>query len=208
MTPYYTKQYSMEMSKRTYTNSKELILEAAFKVLAKEGSKGFTTEAVIRESGLSKAGFFYNFKSKTDLLLALSDKLMLEWQELVEKFEKEDKNPVGRFLRANVKASIVQLNNKEAGRAELNHALSELSITEPENFKKYANIINKMLTRIKDSIISKEQSFLVCLVLDGLWCQSVFPTLSLKDKDIKKLTALLIQMTESPIELKKPRGKK
>lgn len=196
------------MSKRVYANSKELILESAFKVLAKEGPKGFTTEAVIRESGLSKAGFFYNFKSKNDLLLALSDKLMIEWQELVANFEKEDKNPVGRFLRANVKACIVQLNETDNGRAELNQALSELSITEPEAFKKYAEHISKLLTKIKDSVISYEQSILVCLVIDGLWCQTVFPTLSLKNKDIKKITDLLLQMTEAPIELKKTRGKK
>lgn len=53
---------------RTYQNSKESIVDAAIRVLAEKGLKGFTTDAVIKESGLSKAGFFYNFKTKNELL--------------------------------------------------------------------------------------------------------------------------------------------
>ncbi len=198
----------MFMNTRIYTNSREAIIAAAIDLLTKEGSKGFTIEAVIRQSGLSKAGFFYNFKTKAELLLAVCEKLVMEWNEEVLKAEKRDKNPIGRSLRAQVKVAIDHFTDKKPGGAELNQALSELAVLQPEILQSYTKEFDKALIKAIEEGIPKAQTQMVALVLDGLWCQALLPTLSLKKNDLKQISSLLLKMTEAPIELTRPKGKK
>ncbi len=92
------------MTSRVYTNSKEKIISAACQVLIKKGLSGLTTDSVIAQSGLSKAGFFYNFKTKDALLMALAEKLISDFLESMAQFEKNDPNPTGRSLRSYLRA--------------------------------------------------------------------------------------------------------
>lgn len=50
------------------TKSKEKILEAAERVVAKRGPANLTLDAVAMEAGLSKGGLLYNFPSKQSLI--------------------------------------------------------------------------------------------------------------------------------------------
>lgn len=46
----------------------DLILDAAERVVARDGARKLTIDAVVRESGFSKGGVLYNFPSKLDLV--------------------------------------------------------------------------------------------------------------------------------------------
>ena len=56
-----------------YLNSKNQILEAAFKVFVKKGYSKTTMDDIVDVSGLSKGALYHYYKSKKDLFLSLID---------------------------------------------------------------------------------------------------------------------------------------
>lgn len=194
------------MTTRTYQNSKDNIVDAAIRVLAEKGLKGFTTDAVIKESGLSKAGFFYNFKTKNDLLESVFEKLSTEWMSSVDGQESKDKNPVGRSLRAHLSASIEQYESKEPGKMSLYMALTELLISEPELAKKQGSEL--WPSPKVEKALPIEQQIVVSLAIEGLYSQIMFPTIKLTEKQKKKVFEFLIRMTEVPVKFEDKRGVK
>jgi len=57
-------------------NKKKAILEAAIRVVAKDGSNHLTIDAVAAEASLSKGGVLYHFTSKEALLQGMVDQLI------------------------------------------------------------------------------------------------------------------------------------
>lgn len=194
------------MTTRTYQNSKDNIVDAAIRVLAEKGLKGFTTDAVIKESGLSKAGFSYNFKTKNDLLESVFEKLSTEWMSSVDGQESKDKNPVGRSLRVHLSASIEQYESKEPGKMSLYMALTELLISEPELAKKQGSEL--WPSPKVEKALPIEQQIVVSLAIEGLYSQIMFPTIKLTEKQKKKVFEFLIRMTEVPVKFEDKRGVK
>lgn len=186
------------MAKRTYQNSKEAIIQSAIRVLSKEGFQGFTTDAVIRESGLSKAGFFYNFKTKKELLEAVVAKLNSEWTDEISELESEDRNPVGRVTRANLRASFDHYKKKDQSKVALYSALTEMTLAQPDFFQELADGWSK--PSLKDGV-PIEQQMIVYLVIDGLFSQMIMPTFKMTEKQREKVFEILIRMTEAPLKL-------
>ncbi|MDX1504001.1 MAG: TetR family transcriptional regulator [Thermoanaerobaculia bacterium] len=66
----------MPRTKATQEERREQILEAAFRVAARDRLDGLTVRRVAREAGLSSGLVFFYFKTKEALLLALLDWLL------------------------------------------------------------------------------------------------------------------------------------
>lgn len=64
----------MRTSKRTQ------ILEAAARVVEREGVKGVTFDSVAAEAGLTKGGLLYHFASRDDLVQAIHQHLADRWE--------------------------------------------------------------------------------------------------------------------------------
>jgi Transcriptional regulator len=57
-------------------NTREQLLDAATRVLLRDGAEHVTLEAVAAEAGVSKGGLLYHFSSKPALVAALVDRLV------------------------------------------------------------------------------------------------------------------------------------
>ena len=57
----------------TPTDTRTRILDAAGRILVRDGSDGFTIAAVAKEASVSKGGLFYHFESKDQLIAQASD---------------------------------------------------------------------------------------------------------------------------------------
>lgn len=192
----------MVMVKRKYENSKQTILDAALKVIAKDGSKGLSTNEVIKESGLSKAGFFYNFKTKNDLLIALYETLITEWKTLVEKYKQEDENPFGRSMRAYVKATLKQFKEDDPSRQALYLAITELAHADTDFMSKYIEDFRSYSPLGENEGLSEGKELLIMFTLEGLFSQVVVPTIPLNNDQLDRVFDGLIQMTEGRMEIK------
>ncbi|WP_170263663.1 TetR/AcrR family transcriptional regulator [Blastochloris sulfoviridis] len=66
----------MAGERRTRTNSRSRILDAAAEIVAEIGAGKMTLDAVAERAGLSKGGLLYNFPSKDALLQAMIERMV------------------------------------------------------------------------------------------------------------------------------------
>jgi AcrR family transcriptional regulator len=57
-------------------STRDLILDAAERVVARDGARRLTIDAVVKESGYSKGGVLYNFPSKLDLIKGMAARMI------------------------------------------------------------------------------------------------------------------------------------
>jgi AcrR family transcriptional regulator len=61
------------------------LLDAAVAVVRRDGAQSLTLEAVAQQAGVSKGGLLYHFRSKRQLLDAMVERWLDEWQEQIDR---------------------------------------------------------------------------------------------------------------------------
>ncbi|MEU6616365.1 TetR/AcrR family transcriptional regulator [Streptomyces parvus] len=98
------------------TSKRSQILEAATRVVQREGVKSVTFDSVAAEAGLTKGGLLYHFASRDDLVLAIHQHLADRWEaDLVAAAGK----PATEASRDERLAAYTQVAIQSATRAEL-----------------------------------------------------------------------------------------
>ncbi|GGS60436.1 MULTISPECIES: TetR/AcrR family transcriptional regulator [Streptomyces] len=98
------------------TSKRSQILEAATRVVQREGVKSVTFDSVAAEAGLTKGGLLYHFASRDDLVLAIHQHLADQWEaDLVAAAGK----PATEATRDERLAAYTQVAIQSATRAEL-----------------------------------------------------------------------------------------
>lgn len=177
--------------------SKDRLLNAAEQIVLRDGAMRLTLEAVAAESGMSKGGLLYHFRSKDELVQAMIDRLHREYEEEVGRLIASDANPHGRRLRAMLRASFPERPAKKRMRLEqLSAALLAAVVTNP-----------KLLEQMQERIVAFEQTLqgegldpvvgtMIHCAADGLWLTGLFGIAHSTRAMRKKLIAHLIALTE------------
>ena len=87
-------------------SSKNAILDALERVIARQGLAATTIEAVAAEAGVSKGGLFYHFASKRDLLLRLMDRYHNHFFALRGEIVETLPDTPNRLMKASLLASL------------------------------------------------------------------------------------------------------
>lgn len=66
-------------------SNRSKILDAAIRVVHRDGVTGITFESVAAEAGLTRGGMLYHFPSRDALLLGIHEHLANQWEALLEK---------------------------------------------------------------------------------------------------------------------------
>src|SRR3954451_20801993 len=85
------------------TRTKARLLDAAATVVHRDGAQALTLDAVAAEAEVSKGGLLYHFKSKNELVQAMVERWLTE-------FEREIDEADPSFVRGYVKASAPECN--------------------------------------------------------------------------------------------------
>ena len=72
------------MAKKSTRNTREKIIDAAWKLFYRQGYDGTTVEEIIEESGTSRGSFYHYFQGKDALLSTLADVFDRKYEELTE----------------------------------------------------------------------------------------------------------------------------
>lgn len=95
--------------KRKAADTRELIFQAASKILIDEGLSSLTLEQVAKEAGLSKGGLLYHFPNKVALIDAIFEYHNALFEaRLLQLYQAEGDVP-GAWLKAYAKASVEQI---------------------------------------------------------------------------------------------------
>jgi AcrR family transcriptional regulator len=136
-------------------DSRSKILQSATRLFGRRGFHGTTIEDVTRESGISRGALYWHYKSKSELLGAVVERLQKEYLDVFTKdIMSAGPRPIDRIWR------IFKFNARFAAEhTDLVHCLRNLSLelspSEDENIKAFF------------SIMDKQRSFIVSLIKDA-----------------------------------------
>jgi AcrR family transcriptional regulator len=173
---------------------RDRLLNAAERVVARDGVLNLTLEAVAREAGVSKGGLLYHFPSKSDLIIAIVERVATECEAEQSKASAADPNP-GAFTRAYLARRAEPLDPAEEPlhTAILTAAANDKTLLEPFR-KRFGDIQEKFANDGIDPVVAH----IVRLAIDGLCLNSLLgcptPTGELR----REILDRLIAMTRSP----------
>ena len=167
------------MAARTYASARERILDVAERLLQTRGANHLSIEAVITEAQLSKGGFFHHFATKDALLAAILDRLMERVNGRIVELAREDPEPRGAKLRAQIALAF------DAGKTEVDAprallmALIEAVGSQPAVARHACKANAEVFARDAGEDIPEGRAIAIQLALDGFWLSQALGTVSL-----------------------------
>jgi AcrR family transcriptional regulator len=79
-------------------SKKQLIMESALELFAKQGFEATSVQQITVHSGISKGAFYLSFKSKDELIMALIDQFMDQFVSDIDQIVKDPNNTGGELL--------------------------------------------------------------------------------------------------------------
>lgn len=142
-----------------------LILDAALRVVARDGVTAVTYDSVAEEAGLTKGGLVYHFPSRESLLAALQHHLADQWRgALTEAAGK----PAEELTDAERTAAYVQVAATSADRAELLLILE--AATDPDLASPWKTLMDTWAPAPRLPLTDRDSDRLIAqLAADGLW---------------------------------------
>lgn len=178
------------------------ILDAAARLVRRDGAAQLTLDAVAAEAGVSKGGLLYHFGAKDDLVGGLVDRLVARFDERIAAAHGDDK---GRFVAAYVAASVNDDSEDFATAAALVAAVAlSPSLLGPLRAR-YATWSRALAAACPD----KTTALIVRLALDGLWFADLLELAPPSRAERLALAhALITQAAPAPPPTKKTAAKK
>ncbi len=166
------------------------LLDAAERVVARDGVSTLTLEAVAREAGVSKGGLLYHFPSKSDLITAFVERIGSRC-EAKQAADVEPTGTPGAFTRAYLRIRTQPIDPQEQ---PIKTALLAAAATD----KRYLDPIRKRSEQWQRQLetdgIDPAVATIVRLAIDGMCLCSMFgfpvPDGELRSQVIEKLLAM------------------
>lgn len=172
-------------------SSKEALLDAAERVIRRQGMASTTIEAVAAEAGLSKGGLFYHFSSKKDMMLQLMDRYEAKFKALRQ--ELYDSFPEGpnRLLKATILACV---KHSARSRTDLSNVLTMLDDVEMR--QRVMDMKKRVFAEISAGYEKPERIALAMFAADGLWIMELFSSEPIPEEFEKKIIDELLALID------------
>ncbi|MEV1091756.1 TetR/AcrR family transcriptional regulator [Streptomyces microflavus] len=151
----------MRTSKRTQ------ILEAATRVVEREGVKSVTFDSVAAEAGLTKGGLLYHFASRDDLVQAIHQHLADEWEAQMAAAAGK---PADLATPEERLTAYSRISSQSATRAELLFMLE--GSTTPGHAAPWDAVMERWAPSLTTDDVDNQVAldrFIARLAADGLW---------------------------------------
>ncbi len=147
------------------------VLQAAHRVVLRDGVSALTLEAVAREAGRSKGGLLYHFPTKEALIQGLIADPIVRFDHEVERLMALDPNPgPGRWVRAFLSATT-----GEAGSDyELTGGLLAAIANDPDLLAPMRDAYQRWQARAIADGLDPVIATIVRLAADGFWLGDIF----------------------------------
>ncbi len=88
----------MVKTKQQKTSTKEKILDAALALFNAQGSRTVTTNHIAKECNISPGNLYYHFQDKEEIIRALYDRMVREWDEYTTSFTVFDMSAFSKII--------------------------------------------------------------------------------------------------------------
>jgi AcrR family transcriptional regulator len=143
------------------------LLDAAEKVVRRDGSARLTLDAVAAEASVSKGGLLYHFPSKEALLTAMVQRMVRSFDDARDRVAGSDDDAPGAWTRAYVRTTAGSGSPSEHDTTS--SALLAAIALEPSLVTPLRERYVHWRARIADDGIDGIDGAVACLAADGLW---------------------------------------
>jgi AcrR family transcriptional regulator len=177
---------------RPASDARQRALTAALTIAQRDGAAALTIDAVAREARLSKGGVLHHFPSKEALVLAMVERLVLEFEAATLVLAEADRDPIGRYTRAFLTA-MSSPTITAAGRALLAVVAVDPGLLDPLRAS-----YKRCYERLARDGIDPVDAHVCQLVADALWMNAVFGLPDLPPEVVRSLERRLLALTRRP----------
>jgi len=159
----------------TTARTARAIIDAANRIVRRDGVARLTLDAVAREAGLSKGGLLYHFPSKNALIAGMTATLLEDFEGEVRRRSGADDEETGRWLRAYVLATADDEPgthdeaDDEPGARDETAALIAAIATSPDLMAPLQRRYALWQQQVEADGLPPATATLVRLAADGLW---------------------------------------
>lgn len=147
-------------------NNKSKILDAAVRVVQRDGARRLTLEATAEEAGLTRGGMMYHFRDRDALALSMQEYLAAQWEErMVEAAGKSAADSTANERAA----AYARVAMESATRAELELILE--TGHDPVLHEPWLRVQRRWTPTAEQAASDPEamRHFILRLAADGLW---------------------------------------
>ena len=182
---------------RVYSSARDKILDAAERVILRDGPRGVSVDAVLAESGVSKGGFFHHFPTKAALLGGLLERLSRAVAATAATSMRGAAGLLGRSLRAQI-AGAFDLPPAERERTRTLVLALIAGVLESPEVAAQARKANRDALKIASGEgVDRGAALCVQLALDGYILGEAFKTIKLDRDDREALRATLHTLVDA-----------
>jgi AcrR family transcriptional regulator len=183
------------MASTAARDTRSQLIDAAEAVVTRDGVRNLTLDAVAAQSGISKGGLLYHFRSKEDLAAAMIERSIAWFDDALVEAGADDRDTPGRFTRAYIKASLGMTPLTGAGFDNLCSAITTALLSFPEKLGPVREQGVRTQGDVEKDGLDPVLATIIRLAVDGLWLSENFNLMRF-DKDMKaKVAARLLQWT-------------
>ena len=194
------------MATQAARDTRSQLLDAAEAVVTRDGVRNLTLDAVAAQSGISKGGLLYHFRSKEDLAAAMIERSIAWFDDALAEAGADDPDAKGRFTRAYLKASLGMTPLTGAGFDSLCSSITTALLSFPEKLDPVREQGARTQADVETDGIDPVLATIIRLAVDGLWLSENFNLMRF-DKDMKaKVAARLLQWAADGAEKVQPPG--
>ena len=138
---------------------REALLDAAIRVIRRDGAQKLTLDAVAAEAGVSKGGILYHFATKRALVDGLLERWLADFDRRLEASE----DPLAEYVRCS------DLQDEDPGVTASEFGMLAALIEEPQVLEAVRSFQARWMERMLAGHADPADAWLVRLAADGLW---------------------------------------
>jgi len=173
----------------------DLILDAAERVVSRDGARKLTIDAVVRESGFSKGGVLYNFPSKLELVKGMVARMVASYTVRHEAALRQAEAEGGSPLRLMLETVVCK-------EPKVDRSVSMGLLAAIAEHPELIDPIRESMARIRDDIIAHagdpELANIVLLAADGLHFSHILGLDMLSETERGAIEARLLTLVTEP----------
>jgi AcrR family transcriptional regulator len=180
----------MQLTARKQTSSREVLLDAACRLVQSQGAAQLTLDAVAASAGMSKGGLLYHFPTKEALIQGMLDHLLAKCSEQIGREMARQADTPGKWVRAYVRTTFAESQEER----DLSAGLVAAVATNPSLLEPLRAQYRKWQEQVESDGIDPALATVIRLAADGLWFAELFdlapPAADLRERIFRTLLQL------------------
>ncbi|WP_274427238.1 TetR/AcrR family transcriptional regulator [Chelativorans sp. YIM 93263] len=149
---------------RRASKSRDEILDAAQRIVERDGAGNLTIDGVAREAGFSKGGVLYNFPNKECLLKGMLNRMLQNKMPQLDAYREEFAGGPHPTLRAIIKTTA----NKECLDPALSRAILAVAAEDPDMLAPLHAELARRWEQVREECADRDMAALLWAAADGL----------------------------------------